>query len=89
MLVLIIIMGIVPAFGIARHQLITMSSGRLWCSTCSSGHVILGSNLLVHPTIVMVEFPKLQIGCCLLPIVTWPISPSFLRKDGWTSFLAK
>ena len=49
-------------------------------------HVILGGNLLVHPRIVIVEFLGMEIGCCLLPIVTWPISPSFLRKDGWTFF---
>ena len=55
LLVLIIIMGIVLAFRIAMHWLITMPSGRLWCSACSTRHVILGGNLLVHPRIVMVE----------------------------------
>ena len=63
-----------------------MSSGRLWYSVCPTRHVILGSNLLVHPRIVIVEFLGIQIGCCLLPIVTWPINPSFLRKDGWAFF---
>ena len=86
LLVVIIMMGIVLAFGIDIHQLITILSGRLWCSACSIRHVILGGNLLVHPRIVIVEFLGMQIGCCLLPIVTWPISPSFLRKDGWTFF---
>ena len=83
LLVLIIITGIVLAFGIATHQLITMPSGRLWCSTCSTGLVILGGNLLMCPGIVMEEFPGMQIGCCLMPMVTWPINPSFLIKDGW------
>ena len=86
LLVLIMITGIVLAFGIAMHQLITMPSGRLWCSTCSTRHVILGGSLLVHPCIVMVEFVGMQIGCCLVPIVTWPINPSFLIKDGWAFF---
>ena len=65
-----------------------MLSGRLWCSACSTWHVTLGCNLLVHPSMVIVEFPGMQIGCCLVPIVTWPINPSFLIKDAWT-FLAK
>ena len=63
-----------------------MPSSRLWCSACSTRHVILGGNLLVHPGMVIVEFPGMQIGCCLVPIVTWAINPSFLIKDGWTFF---
>ena len=65
------------------HQLFTMPSGRLWCST---RHVTLGGNLLVHPSKVIVELPGMQIGCCLMPIVTWPINPSLLIKDGWIFF---
>ena len=80
LLVLIIITGIVLAFGIATCQLITMPSGILWCSASSTRHVILGAKLLVHPRIVMVELPGMQIGCCLVPIFTWSISPSFLLK---------
>ena len=86
LLVLIIIMGIALAFGIAMHQLNTMPSCRMWCSACSIRHVVLGGNLLVCPGMVIVEFPGIQIGCCLLPIVTWPINPSFLRKDHLTFF---
>ena len=37
---------------------------------------------MVHSGIVMVELPGMKIGCCLLPIVTWHINPSFLIKDG-------
>ena len=80
------IMGIVLAFGIATHQLITTPIGRLLCSTCSSRHVTLDGNLLMHPSIVIVELLGMQIGCCSVPIVTWPINPSFLIKDGWTFF---
>ena len=86
LLVFIIITGMVLAFGMAIHWLITMPSGRLWCFACSTRHVTLDGNLLVHPSIVIVEFPGMQIGCCLVPIVTWPIIPSFLIKDGWTFF---
>ena len=88
LLVFIIITGMVLAFGIAAHQFIIMPSGRLWCSACSTRHVTLDGNLLVCPSIVIVESPRMQIGCCLVPIVAWHISPSFLIKDGWT-FLAK
>ena len=49
---------------------------------------MLGGNLLVCPRIVMVELLGMQIAQCLVPIVTWPINPSFPRIDGWT-FLAK
>ena len=79
-------MGKALAFGIATHQLTTMPSSTLWFSTCSTRHVVPGGNLLEHPRIVIVEFPGIQIGCCLLPIVTWHMNPSFLRKDGWTLF---
>ena len=82
LLVLIMIMGIVLAFRIAMHQLITIPRGRLRCSTCSTRHVTLGGNLLVCPRKLLAEFLGMQIGCCLLPIVTWLVSPSFLRKDG-------
>ena len=36
----------------------------------------------------MVELLGMQIGCCLVPIITWPINQSFPIKDGWT-FLSK
>ena len=49
--------------------------------------MILDGNLLVCPRIVIVELPGMQIGCCLVPIVTWPISPSLPIKDGWAYFL--
>ena len=48
--------------------------------------MILGGNLLVCPGIEMVELLGMQIGYCLVPIVTWPINPSFQIKDGWTLF---
>ena len=80
-------MGMALAFGIAVHWLSTMPSGKLWCSACSTEHVVLGGNLLVCPGTVIVEFLGMQIGLSLLPLVTWSINPSFLRKDGWT-FLA-
>ena len=35
---------------------------------------------------VMVEFQGMQIGCCLVPIVTWPINPSLPIKDVWAFF---
>ena len=44
--------------------------------------MILDGNLLVHPVIVIVAFLGMQIGCCLLPTVTWAISPSLPIKDG-------
>ena len=50
--------------------------------------MILGGNLLVLTRIVTVELVGMQIGCCLVPIVTWPINPSFLIIDG-QAFLAK
>ena len=53
------ITGMVLAFGIATDQFITMPSGRLLCSACSTRHVTFGGNLLAHPSIVMVDFP----GC--------------------------
>ena len=71
------------AFGIATHWLTTLPCGEIQCSACSTRHVVLVGNLLVCPRIVIAEFLRIQIGCCLLPIVTWPISPSFLMKDGW------
>ena len=41
------------------------------------------------PEIVIVELLDVQIGCCLLPIVTWPINPSLPIKDGLAFFLVK
>ena len=81
------ITGIDLAFGVATYLFITMPGGRLWCSACSTRHVILDGNLLVCPGIVIVELPGMQIGCYLVPIVTWPISPSLPIKDGWAFFL--
>ena len=49
-------------------------------------HVTLGGNLLVCPGMVMVELLGMQIGCCLVLIVTWHINQSFLIKDGGTFF---
>ena len=86
LLVFMMITGMFLAFGIVTHWLITMPSGRLWCSACSTRHVILGGNLLVHPGIVIIEFLGMQIGCWLSPFIAWPINPSFLIKDGWTFF---
>ena len=48
--------------------------------------MILGGTLLVHPGIVIVELPGMQIGCCLFPIVTWPINLSLPIKDGQAFF---
>ena len=76
-------MGMALAFGIPMHCLTTIPSGKLWCSTYSTRHVVLGGYLLVHPRIMIAEFLGIQIGSCLLPIIAWPISMSFLRKDGW------
>ena len=67
-------MDMVLAYGIAMHQLTTMSSGKLWCSTCSTRDVASGSSWLVSPRLVMAEFPGIQIGCCLFLSVTRPIS---------------
>ena len=85
---LIRITGIDLAFGIVTHQFIIMPSGRLWCSVHSTRHVILDGNLLVHSRIVIVELPGMQIGCCSMPIVTWPINPSLPIKDGRAFFLS-
>ena len=49
--------------------------------------MILDGNLLVHPGIVIVQLLDIQIGCCLVPIVTWPINSSLPIKDGQTLFL--
>ena len=79
-------MGIALAFEISMYWLTTMPSGKLRYSTCYIKHVVLGGNLLMHPRIVIAEFLGIQIGCCLLPTVTWPISPSFLMKGGMKLF---
>ena len=81
------IMGMALAFSIPVHWLTTMPSDKLWCSTFSSKHVVLGGKLLIHPRMVMAEFLEKPIGFCLLPIATWPISQSFLIKGGWTFFI--
>ena len=74
----------VLAFGM--HWLTTMPSDKLFSFRCPTRHGVLGGNLLVHPRIVIADLLGIQRGSSLLLKITWPISPSFLMKDGWTFF---
>ena len=86
LLVLTKIMGMTLALGIAMHLLTMMPNGKLLCSAYSTRNMVLCGNSLVHPGVVIAEFLGIPVDCCLLPIVTWPISPSLLIKCGQAFF---
>ena len=86
LLVLTRMTGTLLAFVVATHLLITMLGGRLWCWACSTRQVIFSETLLVHSSTVMAKLPGTQTGFCFEPIVTCPMTPSFLLKFKWSFF---
>ena len=86
LVVLINITGMDLDFTVATHLFTTIPWGRLWCSACSTRHTALGWTL-VCPSTVITEFPGMQIGLFLDPIVTHLMCPVTSSKFCWSFFL--
>ena len=74
------------ALGCAKHLFTIIPKGKLEWAACSTKQVTPCRVLFVAPGTVMVEFPGMHSGSCLLLTITLPIKPSLLLEIVWVFY---
>ena len=67
--------------GCAKHLFTIIPKGKLEWAASSMKQVT--PFYFIAPGTVMVEFPGMHSGSCLLPTITFPIKPSLLLEKIW------